>query len=409
MDLKRHINVGLGYFILAALFGVVLRLMHAVRIPVEYRFFVHTHSHIALLGWVYVAMTTLLYWIYLKELDLDRRYRRIFWGTQVTLLGMLFSFPFQGYALFSIVFSTLFLFASYWFAYFFFKNVPSSKKTAPAYQCFKWALWYMVISSLGPWSLGGIMNTLGAESIWYRLSVYFYLHFQYNGWMVLFLLGGFIGIMGKMGLPLPKKKFNAFLLYINLGVVLSFFLSTLWTQPSVLFNFLGAGGALLQILAFGWLLWFIHGNSKGIETGIKAYQKRIIKLVVLVYGVKILLQLVSAWPYVANLAATIIDFTIGYLHWTFLGVVTIGLFALLDHHRLLHLSRYGFIVYILGFLGTEFLIFYKGIMAWQKMPVFEHYAEVLSLVSTILLLALLVIFVVNLVATRRSKAFDTER
>ena len=81
MNLKLHIKITLVYFLLAAALGVVLRSFHSVEIPVNYKFFVHTHSHIALLGWVYMALTSLLYKLYLNKLDFDKKYRKIFWFT----------------------------------------------------------------------------------------------------------------------------------------------------------------------------------------------------------------------------------------------------------------------------------------------------------------------------------------
>ncbi|MBT8306156.1 MAG: hypothetical protein KJN85_04405, partial [Maribacter sp.] len=109
INLKSHINLSLGYFMIAAVLGVVLRSFHSIEIPVNYKFIVHTHSHIALLGWVYMGLTTLLYKLFLEGQELDLKYRRIFWFTQFTLVGMLLSFPLLGYALLSIIFSTLFL------------------------------------------------------------------------------------------------------------------------------------------------------------------------------------------------------------------------------------------------------------------------------------------------------------
>ena len=95
MRLRKHITIGLSYFMMAAVLGVVLRAMRTIQIPVNYRFLVHTHSHIALLGWVYIALTTLLFGLYLNQQKLDRKYKRIFWFTQITLIGMLISFPIQ--------------------------------------------------------------------------------------------------------------------------------------------------------------------------------------------------------------------------------------------------------------------------------------------------------------------------
>lgn len=394
--MKNQINLALGYFIIAALLGVLLRSFHSVEIPVTYKFIVHTHSHIALLGWVYMGLTTLLYKLFLKREEVSLKYRRIFWFTQFTLVGMLLSFPFQGYALFSIIFSTLFLFASYWFTGFFMRYVPASYKKTNSYKCVKFALWYMVLSSLGPWVLGAIMNTLGAASIWYRLSIYFYLHFQYNGWMILGLLGVLIYVLERNDIEIPKATFNRFFWWINLGIVLSFFLSTLWTKPHLFLYVIGGIGAILQIMAFGILVLLGISNKEKLFQLLTPLQKKLLFTVAVLIGIKILLQLLTAFPYFANLAASITDFTIGYLHWTFLGVVTIGLMLFLDYFKLLQLSRRAYYLYLTGFLLTETLIFAKGIIAWQRLLLFNGYFEALAISSFLLPLALVFVLRANL-------------
>ena len=373
-----------------------MRSFHSIEIPVTYKFIVHTHSHIALLGWVYMGLTTLLYKLFLEKLEVAFKYRRIFWFTQFTLVGMLLSFPFQGYALFSIIFSTLFLFASYWFAGFFMKYVSASYKKTNSYKCVKFALWYMVLSSLGPWTLGAIMNTLGAESIWYRLSIYFYLHFQYNGWMILGLLGIFIYALERNDIEIPKVTFNSFFWWINLGIVLSFSLSTLWTEPHIFLYVIGGLGAILQIMAFGILVMLGIRNKEKLFQILTPLQKNLLFTVAVLVGIKILLQLLTAFPYFSDLAASIIDFPIGYLHWTFLGVVTIGLLLFLDYFKLLQLSRGAYYIYLLGFLLTEILIFIKGIIAWQRLSLFSGYFEALAISSFLLPFALVFVLVANL-------------
>ena len=396
MILKNHINLALGYFIIAALLGVLLRSFHSIEIPVTYKFIIHTHSHIALLGWVYMGLTTLLYKLFLKRKEVALKYRRIFWFTQFTLVGMLVTFPFQGYALFSIIFSTLFLFASYWFTGFFMKHIPASDKKTNSYKCVKFALWYMVLSSLGPWALGAIMNTLGAASIWYRLSIYFYLHFQYNGWMILGLLGVFIYVLERNDIEIPKVTFNRFFWWINLGIVLSFFLSTLWTKPHVFLYVIGGLGAILQIMAFGILVMLGIRNKEKLFQILTPLQKNLLFIVAVLVGVKILLQLLTAFPYFADLAATITDFTIGYLHWTFLGVVTMALFLFFNYFKLLILPKPAIILYLIGFVFTEVMIFYKGMAAWGSLGIFESYFEVLALGSLVIPLSLILIWFTNI-------------
>lgn len=390
-DLKLHAKIGFTYFILAAVLGVVLRSFHSVDIPINYKFFVHTHSHLALLGWAYVALTTLLYKLFVQDLITDKKYRYIFWFTQLTLLGMLLTFPFQGYALFSILFSTLFLFASYWFFWFFRKHVKGKFKKSSAYKCVNAALWYLVISSLGPWALGAVMNIWGPESVWYRLAIYFYLHFLYNGWMLMAIFGLFFHMLERQEIHPSKKIFKIFFISINLGILLTFFLSTLFAKPPLVLNVLGGAGAMLQLFALAVLfLFFVRSKARWVPV-LSKFQYHLLKTVGLLLVLKMALQLLTALPYFANLAAIYLDFTIGYLHGTFLGVVSISLFLFFDFFKSIRISKNGYWLYLTGFVITEVLIFLKGIVSWLRLSLFDDYFEVLALGSLLIPLSLLLI------------------
>src|SRR5690554_4374933 len=246
INLKKYIGVALFYFFLVALMGVLLRLYVITSLPFNYKFLLHAHSHTALLGWIYLGLTTLIYECFLKPAEKPRLYKRIFYFTNICIVGMLITFPIQGYALFSIIFSTLFLFASYWFAWFAIKYVPQDYKKRFSWLLIKTSLWYLVFSSIGPWAIGGVMAILGPESIWYKSSIYFYLHFQYNGWFVLALLGIFFFLMEEKGIVFDPQKMKSFFLLLNLGVLLTMFLSMLWFVPPVWVYILGAIGAVAQ-------------------------------------------------------------------------------------------------------------------------------------------------------------------
>ena len=233
-SLKKHIILALGYFLLIALLGLALRLFPVVELSFDYRYMVHTHSHVALLGWTYTALTTMIYKAYMGKASIERKYRVLFWCTQVTIAGMLLTFPFTGYALFSIIFSTLFLFASYVFMWFFMRHTSTEQKKTPAYKCIYVSLWYMVLSSLGPWALGATMNTAGSGSDLYRNAIYFYLHFQYNGWFIMALFGLFLYFLEQQEIELPRVAFTQFFWTMNLGVVTTFGISLLWMNSSQL-------------------------------------------------------------------------------------------------------------------------------------------------------------------------------
>ncbi|SHK36493.1 hypothetical protein SAMN04488007_2859 [Maribacter aquivivus] len=388
-SLQNHTSIALVYFVLAAGLGCVLRFFRVLEIPVTYKFIVHAHSHVALLGWVYLALTTLLYKLYLSRAEVEKKYRNIFWFTQLTIVGMLLTFPFQGYAIFSIIFSTLFLFASYWFTWFFFKNVPVEYNHKQSLKCAKLALMYLLLSSLGPWALGAIMNTLGAASIWYRLAIYFYLHFIYNGWMIMALVAVFLYILDKQNISLSEKAFKIFFWKINLGIILSFLLSTLFTQPAVFYYILGGVGAFLQLWAFYDLFKFMSVEWTSIKRKFSNFFRNVIKVIGVLWLIKMILQLLSSIPYFANLATTYLDFTVGYLHLTFLGVVTISLFLFLDYFKLIFINRKRFLIYVLGFILSELLIFFKAIVSWQSATLFSEYYFILAVTSLLVLVAVL--------------------
>ncbi|MBO0323763.1 hypothetical protein J0X14_15745 [Muricauda sp. CAU 1633] len=401
----QHLSIAVMYFVIAAVLGLLLRFYPIFGFNFNYRYIVHAHSHIALLGWVYVALTTLLHYCFVDKKASNKKYRFIFWGTQGTLVGMLLTFPFQGYALFSIIFSTLFLVASYVYVYHFWNNIDSKLKQSQSLKCIKAALVYMVISSLGPWALGVIMSTLGAQSIWYRLSIYFYLHFQYNGWMLLALLGLFLYVLEQLNFSIPKRKFDRFFTAINIGIVLTFFLSTLWTEPPTELYLLGGFGAITQIYALVALWIFIKKKVAKLE--FSKIQNLLLWTVIVLTSIKILLQLISALPYFAQMASTYLDLTIGYLHLTFLGVISFGLFFFMDYFGLLQISKKSYLLYFLGFMLTECLIFYKGLAAWQQWAIFSGHTSLLAICSLLILFSLLLLLMQNLSKYKKHKRFNS--
>lgn len=400
IQLRTHTNVALGYFLLVGLLGVFLRFFFVIPIPANFRYVVHAHSHIALLGWVYIALTTLIYKMYFSEAGFSGTYNRIFWFTQLTLIGMLVTFPFTGYALFSITFSTLFLIASYFMAWFILKKTPPPYKKKNSFKLIRVALWYMVFSSIGPWALGAIMTTLGSTSIWYKIAIYFYLHFQYNAWFILALLGIFFYFLEQQNLRPQQGHYKSFFWQLNAAVILSFFLSVLFTEPHWSLYVLGGAGAVLQLTAF--LKFWKIISPLWEQLQFSSFLILLLKIAGLLLLVKLLLQLFSAIPYFANLAFNFPDFVIGYLHWVFLGVVSIPLFVFLMRFGLLKLPKLLFWLYFTAFVATEALIFYKGTVTWLELPLLPDYFRILAYTSVFLPLSIGVLLSKNLLRKRQT-------
>ena len=388
MNLKQHIKIAFGYFFIVALLGVFMRMFHVADISFNYKNILHTHSHIALLGWVYTALTTLIYKLFLSEKGKDKTFNKLFWSTQISIIGMMISFPFTGYAFFSIVFSTLFLLNSYVFIWLFLKHTSSEQKQLKSYKLIRASLWLMAFSSLGPWVLGIVMNTLGSTSPWYRNAIYFFLHFQYNGWFLVALIGILFAVFEKNLLYISKKTFSLFYYLFIAGVFLTFFLSVLWMKPNPVFYILAGIGGIVQLGAFLFLGKMTLQNQQVLKESISKFEGFLLKLVALLFLVKLIFQIIGAFPIYAEMVSNNIDLVIAYLHWIFLGIVSISLFVFLNIFQLLKVSKTNIIIYFLAFILTEALLFYKGIVVWKGIYLLENYYMFLFLASTVFLVAI---------------------
>jgi hypothetical protein len=200
-------------------------------------------------------------------------------------------------------------------------------------------------------------------------------------------------VLEQRGHIIPQKSFVLFFKAIHIGIILTFFLSTLWTEPSTWLYVLGGVGAMVQIGAF-LFFWKLTKNGVGVLF-LSNLQNRLLRTVVVLISIKIVLQFLTAMPYFAQMAARYLDFTIGYLHLTFLGVVSLGLFFLLDLFGQFRLSYTSYLLYFLGFMLTEVLLFLKGLIAWQQWGIFSGYATALVFCSLLIFLGLIIMLLQN--------------
>ncbi|WP_339883695.1 hypothetical protein [Polaribacter vadi] len=398
ISIKKQILVSLFYFLIASSLGILLRLFPVANVNATYKYLVHTHSHIALLGWVYVALTSLIFHLCIKD-DVQKKYSRVFWCTQITIIGMLLSFPITGYAVFSIIFSTLFLICSYWFYLFFRKNNTCEKKSY-SYKFINTSLLFMVFSSIGPWALGIIMNTLGNTSHWYKNAIYFYLHFQYNGWFIFCLLGIFLIFIEKNKINIDTKTLSTFYRNLTISCFLTLFLSFLWINPPKYIFVLSTLGVIFQLIALFQFHQILIGIKSQIAGNLTPFLYQLFKFIYVLFITKIILQFLSDIPYFSTLISQIIDFVIGYLHLTFLGLVSLSLFIFLAYFKLVKLSEFWVKIYLIGFIISEVLIFYKGFCNWQQLSIFENYYLILVLVSGLIPISVFGIFFQNIVKRR---------
>ena len=268
------------------------------------------------------------------------------------------------------------------------KHTSKEQKQTYSYKLIRTALWFMVVSSIGPWALGIIMNTLGSTSPWYRNAIYFYLHFQYNGWFVVALFGILFFLFEKHSIPISKKTFALFYNLFIVGVIFTFFLSLLWMKPQAVFYVLAGGGSLIQMVAFGFLFYKLIPHKELLKKSFSKIEGLLFKTVVVLFSIKLIFQILGAFPSIAKMISNNIDFVIGYIHWVFLGVVSISIFAFLNHFKLFKISKKVYFIYLIAFIFTESLLFYKGMVVWLNYTLVDNYYLLLFLSSIIFLIAI---------------------
>lgn len=394
---KQWVLIALFYLVLAATFGLLLRLqLFSSLFSLNYKFILHTHSHVALLGWVFTALFVAIVYAFLPAYI--QKYKVLFWITQISVVGMLFSFPFQGYAAISIIFSTLFLFVSYWFTYGFFSHTNKlrvSKKTLPlSFSIIRASLLYLAFSSIGPWALGPMMVLEMKGTDLYNFAIYFYLHFLYNGFFTLAILGIFFRILEQKNIAFQQATAQRVFNYINWSIIPTFLLSTLGISPPNIIYILASFGALLQVLALYYFIVILK------EIPIQTFSKWalfLFKIALLAFSLKIIMQLFSAIPWlVIHIHETKNSVVIGYLHMVLLGFVSVFLLAYFISNRSLlitkKISRIGILTFLIGLIGSEFILFGQGGLQWIGITALPHYYEWLFTVSMLMPMGLLPFF-----------------
>src|SRR5699024_2172247 len=113
---KRFVHISLLFFAITALSGIWMRLFYttqSVQIT-EYTHILHGHSHMATLGWTFIAVFILFLAMIWQEIPNKKQAKAILWSTFIVTVIMFFAFLYQGYALYSIILSTIHIFIEYW-------------------------------------------------------------------------------------------------------------------------------------------------------------------------------------------------------------------------------------------------------------------------------------------------------
>lgn len=364
---KQWLRIAFFNLFLVASIGVILRYKIAFSLPfIDQKHMLHGHSHFAFSGWITHVLYLLLVhqMSFKKQTNVYQEYRFLVMANLVSAYGMLLSFPIQGYGAFSIGFSTFSIFISYAFAIKYWKDL---KQYAPA-QASTWSMQFAllanIISSLGTFALAWMMATKNLHQNWYLASIYFFLHFQYNGWFFFAILGLLFVQLEKISeLQVPLKQ--VFQLF-SLACIPAYFLSALWLPIPTWIYLLVVAAALMQTAGMVRLFSSIYSNRSRILTMILPETKWFWLLAGLAFGIKICLQLGSTIPSLSQLAFGFRPIVIGYLHLVLLGFISIFLITYCWNTLITNPSRQlknAISIFVFGIIVNEMVLMVQGIAA----------------------------------------------
>jgi hypothetical protein len=393
---NRWAKIALHFLVFSAIAGLVLRYYNFSPITgLNYKNLLHTHSHVALLGWLYLALAVTLVKEFLPSES--KKFNKILLFTLFTVIGMMLSFPFQGYAALSISFSTLFLFASYWFVYEFYRKLGTINDKSVAAGWARWALFFLAISSLGPWALGPIMVFGESHGTLYNLSIYYYLHFLYNGFFVSAVFAIMLKWLDNNGITYSNKSANRFFQFTVYPVIPAYTLSTLWVNPPNWVYIIAGFAAVMQVIGlfYGWSQFIVY-----LKNNTNKFFHFIFWLVIVAYSIKLIMQVFSAMPLIADYVYETRVFTaIGYLHLVMLGFLTLFLltyFIKINVFTDSALVRAGLIIFLIGLISSEFVLFLNGLILTNTGSSITSYAQWVFIASLLIPIGLLLFWIIQL-------------
>ncbi|MCD0474913.1 hypothetical protein LPB87_10975 [Flavobacterium sp. EDS] len=388
-------------FLIASLMGLLMRYLYLFPLNVNYSFLLHAHSHVAMLGWAYLMIYVLIVRFYLpKEKREKPIYNQLFWITEFAVIGMMISFPIQGYALFSIVFSTMHILLSYVFCWQVWKDSFEDKTSD--HKLLLTAVLFMVFSTFGVWCLGPAVSMLGKQSAFYQIAIQFFLHFQFNGWFLFAVLALFLKQFED---KIDKKAFKIFFILLIVATFLTVAFPVSWYLENNLLSWINTVGVVLQLAAFVYFYKMLKPQIVWFKVNLDSTTKMVYGLALCSLFLKICIQLLVLIPNLGEVSHQIRSFIIGFIHLTTLGVITGFLFGVLIQNKLLsyqsYLLRTGIKCFILGYIATEVLLFLQGgFLYFGKGALLGYYGWVFG--TSILIVVGLSLITVSIIKTKNT-------
>ncbi|HEY9341814.1 MAG TPA: hypothetical protein VIQ23_09550 [Hanamia sp.] len=387
---RQWIQVALINFCVVALAGVTLRYKINFPLPiVNQKHLLYGHSNFAFVGWVTLALMALMV-DYLQQNGVVtnyKKYHRILLVNCIAAYGMFISFIAESYGMYSITFSCLSIFISYFFIYYLWRDLKKVQDKSYALKWLKAALALWAISSLGAFALAWLMINHIMVQDYYFEALYFFLHFQYNGWFLFVCFGLLFSWLYKLGfLPVASVSKKLFIIMV-ITVAPTYLLSILWLKLPLIIHVIGGISGMFQLLVLIYFIRLFKIAKKRTPPVFSKATRYLWIMASVAFILKIILQMLSIIPYLSHFAFGYRPVVIGYLHLSFVGIISFFILGYIDHifkevHR--HINGGGIILFVTGFLLQEIILMSQGLEAMEVEPL--PFANLTLFASAVLML-----------------------
>ncbi len=365
--LRKWLVVSFFNLLIVASLGVVLRYKIAFYLPfVDQKHLLHSHSHFAFAGWItQVLMVLLVHYLSTKNIEkITQKYNWLLYANCITAYGMLIGFMYQGYGFFSNLFSLLSILVSYIFAILYWRDLNRITIKMTTHLWFKASLLFSVISSIGTFALAYMMVNKIMLQHWQLGSIYFYLHFQYNGWFMFACIGLMVSKF-ELLTALAKQMKIVFILFCS-ACIPAYFLSALWLPFPNFIYYVVVAAVLAQLVGWVILVQVFFKNKSYIQQPFYKPGKILLILSGIAFTIKLILQSGSVHPALSQLSYGFRPIVIGYLHLVLLAVTSIFLIGYVIACKLIPTSStllIGIFIFVAGVIINELLLMIQGVQA----------------------------------------------
>lgn len=365
---RQRTRIILSSLIFVALLGTIMRYKIGFALPFFHqKYLQEAHSHFAFAGWLTQVLMFLMVRILRRDIsDLDAKpYTFLLRANLLTAYGMLLAFLFQGYGTLSIVFATASILVFFLFAWRAWRDIRRLPAGHPVAAWWLASLVLGILSTAGTFVLTRMLLLHAFDQHLYLGSIYFYLHFQYNGWFF-FATMGLLADITAPAFPRPQIRRRIFLLFVVASLP-AYFLSTLWANLPVWLYGLVILAAIAQVLAVSWLVRQLWQARRVWFANLPLAVRLLFLISGMALAIKLGLQLGSTLPEISKLAFGFRHIVIAYLHLVLLLILTVFLLGYLRREALLPdtpLANTGLGLFVAGAIFNELVLTLQGVASF---------------------------------------------